>query len=205
MKINIYQINSSRDEQRLKFEDYESLVRRQGSSEINSSLYDRVFSGEVSCKDLEDVYTMFNVRHPADYRGHSLSISDVVEVVDNSGCPELVGRIRFYNSSFSYEECLFTDEERFQKEIRDAYDVGRCIDIDDLRGQHVPCVDVGFHYCDDIGFNKINFDPGKTQDVPGLKVEPDSKRSLDNIINECEGLKSASGTDNKQIDREIEV
>lgn len=37
-----------------------------------------MFSGEVDCKDLEEVYEMFNLEpHPL-HRGHSLSMSDVV-------------------------------------------------------------------------------------------------------------------------------
>lgn len=35
----------------------------------------------MECGTLEEVYQMFNLDHPDGYRGRSLSVSDVVEVV----------------------------------------------------------------------------------------------------------------------------
>ncbi len=81
MKIRIYQINLDRDEDRVAFESLDHLERYQGSSEIKSSIYDMVYEGEVDCAGLEDVFRMFNLDHPADYMGRSLSVSDVVEVM----------------------------------------------------------------------------------------------------------------------------
>lgn len=47
--------------------------------------YDLLYSGEVTCgKDwsdgqvLERLFRIFNFDHPADYKGHSLSISDII-------------------------------------------------------------------------------------------------------------------------------
>lgn len=41
--------------------------------------YVKVYSGEIDQEDcLEHLYEMFNINHPLDFRGHSLSISDVV-------------------------------------------------------------------------------------------------------------------------------
>ena len=42
---------------------------------------DKVFEGEVECGTLEEVYQMFNLDHPDGYRGRSLSVSDVIEVI----------------------------------------------------------------------------------------------------------------------------
>ena len=85
MKIRIYQINDERDENRVRFVNYEHLPRFQGTQEIQSGIYDLVFDGKVDCKDLEDVYRMFNTEHPEGFRGHSLSVSDVIEVQDQDG------------------------------------------------------------------------------------------------------------------------
>ena len=82
MNIKIYQINRSRDEDRIKFLGMESLPAFQGNQEINSKIYDKVYQGSVEAASLEDVYRMFNTEHPRDFRGHSLSVSDVVEVVE---------------------------------------------------------------------------------------------------------------------------
>ena len=50
---------------------------------IDSAIYDKIYDGEVDCKTVEDVYTKFNIDHPEDFRGHSLSVSDVVEIYDS--------------------------------------------------------------------------------------------------------------------------
>ena len=83
MKIRIYQINLERDTDRVAFAGLSCLDRYQGSAEINSTIYDNIYEGEVACKTLEDVYRMFNLEHPADYTGRSLSVSDIVEIVED--------------------------------------------------------------------------------------------------------------------------
>lgn len=81
MNIAIYQINPDRDENNVAFLNYENLERFQDSAALRSEIYDKVFEGEVECGTLEEVYQMFNLDHPDGYRGRSLSVSDVVEVV----------------------------------------------------------------------------------------------------------------------------
>ena len=43
-------------------------------------IYDLVYEGDVPCKNLEDIYRMFNIDHPDNFNGRSLSISDVVQI-----------------------------------------------------------------------------------------------------------------------------
>ena len=83
MKIRIFQINIDRDENHRCFRGYDELPMSDVTGEaedLDSGIYDLVFEGDVDCKNLEDVYRMFNLNHPAGYRGRSLSVSDVVEV-----------------------------------------------------------------------------------------------------------------------------
>ena len=82
MDIKIYQINNTRDTNNVKFFGFEMLEKFQGTAAVDSSIYDKVYSGSVNAKDLEDVYRIFNTAHPAEYQAHSLSVSDVVEVLD---------------------------------------------------------------------------------------------------------------------------
>ena len=82
MNIQIYQVNLGRDEKRIAFQGLDTLKKFQGTEEINSGIYDCVFSGEVDCNGLEDVFQKFNIDHPDGYKGRSLSVSDVVEVID---------------------------------------------------------------------------------------------------------------------------
>ncbi len=80
MKIKIYQVNLVRDEMLIAFMGLDALPKFQGTSEVNSSIYDCVYAGDVDCKTLENVFQMFNMEHPEGYTGRSLSVSDVVMV-----------------------------------------------------------------------------------------------------------------------------
>ena len=82
MKINIYQINRDRDPQRLKFLGLDAARQTLRSAELDCAAYDKVYSGNVKCRNLEDVFVLFNSGRPDGFRGHSLSVSDVVEVED---------------------------------------------------------------------------------------------------------------------------
>lgn len=82
MNIRIYQINPERDENRLRFMDADYLLHKVGDVTPDSATYDLIYEGKVDCKSLEDVYRVFNLEHPIEFMGHSLSVSDVVEVVD---------------------------------------------------------------------------------------------------------------------------
>ena len=73
MKIKVFQINSERDKNHVKFENLARTDEYQGKSKIDSPIYDEVFAGNVDCKDLEDVFRLFNMDTPLTYRGHSLS------------------------------------------------------------------------------------------------------------------------------------
>ena len=82
MKINIYQINRDRDPQRLKFMGLDTVRKVLRSAEPDCTAYDRVYSGDVKCRNLEDVFVLFQSDRPDNFQGHSLSVSDVVEVED---------------------------------------------------------------------------------------------------------------------------
>lgn len=83
MKIAIYQINSDRDSERIAFVGLNSLERRRGSKDICPEIYDKVYEAEVDGTSLEDVYEKFNIDKPDDYKARSLSVSDVVEVIES--------------------------------------------------------------------------------------------------------------------------
>ncbi len=84
MRINIYQIDSDKDINRVKFEGYEETLKYGG---INPAIYKCVFHGDVD-GDLEAVYCTFNhPDHPGTFQGHSLSLSDIIEVVDTETTP----------------------------------------------------------------------------------------------------------------------
>lgn len=91
MNIKIYQINIKRDKNCVKFLHYDHLDSFQETKDINASIYDEVFSGDVDCSDLEDVFRKFNTEgHPL-HRGHSLSVSDIVATEDGAYYCDSVG------------------------------------------------------------------------------------------------------------------
>ena len=106
MKINIYQINRNRDIQQLKFLCLDTVRRILHSAEPDSAAYDMVYSGNVKCRNLEDVFTLFNSGRPEDFRGHSLSVSDVVEVEDAAGITPGF----YFCDSFGFKEIPFQPE-----------------------------------------------------------------------------------------------
>ena len=94
MKIKIYQINRDRDKNFVKFLHYKHLDNFQETKEINASIYDEVFRGDVDCEKLEDVYRRFNTEgHPL-HRGHSLSVSDIVVTKDGAYYCDSVGFLK---------------------------------------------------------------------------------------------------------------
>lgn len=84
MDIKIYQINLERDTNNVAFMGHPETVKFQKSDRIDGSIYDLVYEGDVPCTTLEDIYQMFNINHPTDFTGHSLSISDVVQIKEGA-------------------------------------------------------------------------------------------------------------------------
>lgn len=106
MNIRIYQVNMERDVNNVCFMSFDSLGRLQGTSVIDSSIYDKVFGGEVKCETLEDVYVEFNVYHPKGYKARSLSKSDIVEVISQNGVSKF-----YYCDSVGFKEVEFVAEK----------------------------------------------------------------------------------------------
>lgn len=112
MKIEIYQINSYRDENRVKFIKLSSLSKYQEGSDIKSFIYDKVFEGSVDCSSLEDVYVLFNTTCPAGHVGHSLSVSDVVKVCESTQHQEYGF---YYCDSVGFKKVDFEPAKAFSK------------------------------------------------------------------------------------------
>lgn len=62
--------------------------------------YKMVYSGKIEGNHpLAQLFEIFNIHHPEDFRGHSMSVSDVVALEDEIG-----GWRWFYCDSFGWEE-----------------------------------------------------------------------------------------------------
>lgn len=93
-KYGIYQLKDNPELDKFRFEGTESL-KRMGITKDNFDAvlpenYKLVYLGELSelqgqtqSETLEAIYTKFNIDHPADYKAHSLSVSDIVVLHEN--------------------------------------------------------------------------------------------------------------------------
>ena len=107
MKIKIYQVNMERDPNNVCFMGYDRLEKLQGMTDIDSTIYDKVFEGEVNCFTLEKLYEIFNREHPAGYKGRSMSVSDIVEIVDG-----MTGKSHFnFCDSYGFKEVSFEPDK----------------------------------------------------------------------------------------------
>jgi len=102
VNIAIYQINYERDKNRVKFDSLKNTAEH--AEKVDPAIYDLVYEGNVDCKNLEDVFSMFNIEAPITHRGHSLSVSDVVKIKENEanylkGC--------FFCDSIGFEKIDF--------------------------------------------------------------------------------------------------
>lgn len=78
MKIKVFQVDPARDQHNTLFRSYDSAMKSAGR--IDPSIYKTVFAGNVEAEDLEDVFAALNFSQPVGYNGHSLSVSDIVEI-----------------------------------------------------------------------------------------------------------------------------
>lgn len=107
-EFSIYQINVDRDTANVCFIGMESLEKIKGTKEVNAAAYDRVYDGKMDCISLENIYQKFNVDHPADHKGRSLSVSDVVEIRESDTLNPgfyFVDSIGFKSISFDKSLC----------------------------------------------------------------------------------------------------
>lgn len=93
-KYGIYQLKHNPELNHLRFEGTESLKRmgitKDNFDAIKPKNYELIYVGELSelqeqteGETLEAIYEKFNIDHPEDYRGHSLSVSDIVVLHQN--------------------------------------------------------------------------------------------------------------------------
>ncbi|MDO4189655.1 MAG: YodL domain-containing protein, partial [Lachnospiraceae bacterium] len=80
----IWQLKNTPENRDLAFESTKHL-KAEGKT-VDKANYELVYSGKLEeGTSLEDLYTKFNIDHPEDFRGHSMSVSDVVVIRDGDG------------------------------------------------------------------------------------------------------------------------
>jgi hypothetical protein len=112
-KYGIYQLKDDPELDKFRFEGTESL-KRMGITKDNFDAvlpenYKLVYMGELAelqgqtqSETLEAIYTKFNIDHPADYKAHSLSVSDIVVLHEDGE-----------NSAHFVDSFVFTELPKF--------------------------------------------------------------------------------------------
>lgn len=77
----IYQLKQNDNGHYLRFMNNDWLETKGIKPELTD--YDRVYSGTLTITGdtvakLDKLYMMFNIDHPVDFKGHSLSVSDII-------------------------------------------------------------------------------------------------------------------------------
>ena len=80
--FSIYQLKRGDETRDLRFEPYDRLQAT--GHAVDRANYELIYTAPLAPDtSLEDIYTRFNLDHPADFKGHSLSVSDIVVLHQN--------------------------------------------------------------------------------------------------------------------------
>ena len=80
--FSIYQLRNEDSTRDYRFEPYDRL--QAAGLTVDKANYTEVYAAPLTAgTTLEDIYRTFNVDYPADFKGHSLSVSDVVVLHQN--------------------------------------------------------------------------------------------------------------------------
>ena len=81
---SIYQLKRDEATQDLRFEPYDRLIAT--GHEVDRANYDLVYTAPLTeDMTLNTIWEKFNIDHPKDFKGHSLSVSDIVVLHQNGG------------------------------------------------------------------------------------------------------------------------
>ena len=115
-RFGIYQLKDTEETRDIRFMAMDYLEMK--GIPVSRENYELVYTGELAeGMSLEDIFTKFNIDHPADFTGHSLSVSDVV-VLHQDG-----ENTSHYVDSVGYREVPeFTKETALSAEVSEEKD-----------------------------------------------------------------------------------
>ena len=148
--FSIYQLKQGDETRDFRFEPYDRL--QAAGNVVDKTNYELVYSAELTPgTSLEDIYTRFNIDHPKDFKGHSLSVSDVVVLHQNGQ------DTAHYVDSFGYKSVPEFLQE--QKQLTpDELETGETIKtprgtfyVTDMSREQMEAAGYGFHHQSDDG------------------------------------------------------
>ena len=86
MKYKVFQIPFPNTEAEEKIYCRYAFMSLDRIDNVHFEYYSETYSGNIDTKNtdiykiLDDIFRELNINHPSDYKGHSLSVSDIVEI-----------------------------------------------------------------------------------------------------------------------------
>lgn len=149
--FTIYQLKGGDETRDFRFEPYDRL--QAAGLTVQQANYTEVYSAELTPgTSLEDIFTRFNIDHPKDFTGHSLSVSDVIVLhqggqhtahyVDSVGFREVPEFLQ------AQEPQLTPDERMTGEQIRTPRG---SFYVTDMSREQMEAAGYGFHHQSDDG------------------------------------------------------
>lgn len=153
-KYSIYQVKRGDEYSRLSFNSWNEL--KKFNLPFDKTNYEEVYGGYVSDVSrsqgrgviLDNIYTKFNIDRPEDFRGHSLSVGDVIVLEDNNVSSA------FYVDSYGMADVtdLFFEVEKQNIDISKLSEITLTEEYDRRRDQP----DDFLHIKNTISFSNLN-------------------------------------------------
>ena len=149
--FSIYQLKDGDGMRDYHFEPYDRL--QAAGLAVEAANYNLTYTAELTPgTSLEDIYTRFNIDHPADFRGHSLSVSDIVVLHQNGQ------DTAHYVDSFGYKEVPEFLQEQTQQLTPDTRMTGEQIrtprgsfSVTDMTAEQMRAAGYGLHHTSEDG------------------------------------------------------
>lgn len=116
MKIVIYQIIPELDKKHLMFNSLE-YVKKSCGDYIPAEIYEAVYSGDIEAESCDDLWRIFNTNLPKEYKGRSMSISDVIEIINSNDKSEF-----YFCDVFGFKEITFEKEKAMTLVLNHNFD-----------------------------------------------------------------------------------
>ena len=100
-KYEVWQINDTNGRSPYKFMGYSFLEKYKFSPSRRD--YIKVYEADLGEMDLEDIFVLLNTTRPEGFKGHSLSVSDIVVLKATDTGKESA----FYVDSFGFKNLSF--------------------------------------------------------------------------------------------------
>lgn len=147
----IYQLKDGEETRDLRFEPYDRL--QAAGHTIDRANYELVYTAPLTAgTSLEDIFTRFNIDHPQDFQGHSLSVSDIVVLHQNGE------NTAHYVDSIGYKEVPEFLQEQQKQLTPDERETGETIRtprgtfyVTDMSREQMEAAGYGLHHQSEDG------------------------------------------------------